>query len=106
MAHTPGPWKMTEILDDEGGPPVYRIEAATTLFLTVAPCSDGYVPGQNAANAYLIAAAPDLLAVCEAILPGIESEARCASMWSDRIAAKQKASMLRAAIAKANGSPP
>lgn len=62
--HTPGPWEIRELPPDNCGElePIYRIEGEPTLFLTIAPCSDGYVPGQNKANAYLIAAAPDLLA--------------------------------------------
>ena len=68
--HTPGPWKLTELPWECDGQsePIYRVDGESTLFLSVAPCSDGYVPGQNEANAHLIAAAPDLLAACEAVL--------------------------------------
>ena len=61
--HTPGPWELKEFEDTEGGNPWYRIEGKSTLHLEVVECSDGYVPGQNKANARLIAAAPDMLAM-------------------------------------------
>lgn len=69
--HSNGPWEMTEILDHEGGPPVYRVQAKSTLFLTVAPCADGYVPGENEANARLIASAPALLEEVERLYEDI-----------------------------------
>ena len=37
------------------------MSADTTLHLHVAPCDDGFVAGQNEANARLIAAVPELL---------------------------------------------
>jgi hypothetical protein len=60
--HTPGPWtvRCLDETDEE-----YRVEAASTLFVDISPCSDGYTPGQTKFNARLIAAAPDLLAACE-----------------------------------------
>lgn len=61
--YTEGPWELTEHEDREGGNPWYRITGESTLFLEVVECSDGYVPGQNKANAHLIAAAPELLAM-------------------------------------------
>jgi hypothetical protein len=72
--HTPGPWTLTELpLSNDGDlEPSFRIEGETTLFLTVSPCSDGYRPGENEANARLIAAAPDLLAVLERLLVAVE----------------------------------
>jgi len=64
VQHTPGPWLVTgpfdtnDYDDSEGW---YRIEAARTLDLRVCRSADGYVEGENEANARLIAAAPDLL---------------------------------------------
>jgi hypothetical protein len=64
--HTPGPWSVRclDEIDEE-----YRIEAASTLFVDISPCSDGYTPGQTKFNARLIAAAPELLAVCRKAEP-------------------------------------
>lgn len=111
--HTPGPWTLTEIPDHEGGNPAYRIEGESTLFLTVAECSDGYIPGQNEANAHLIAAAPDLLAAHEPEADGPDF----LDWLADRIvhiyrespdtdfvlALRRKAAKARDAIAKARG---
>ncbi len=58
--HTPGPWHLQELPYDDA----FRISGESTLHLTVTECADGYIPGQNEANAHLIAAAPDLLAAC------------------------------------------
>ncbi|MFO0447419.1 MAG: hypothetical protein ACK52I_01800 [Pseudomonadota bacterium] len=53
--HTPGPWKRS-----------YRnITANGVIVARVLPAEGG--PEQEAANARLIAAAPDLLAACEAV---------------------------------------
>jgi hypothetical protein len=46
-----------------GEEPWFYVGADTTLHLQVVACPDGYVIGENAANARLIAAAPDLLDV-------------------------------------------
>lgn len=56
-AATPGPWHLSGRLGPrDGSEGFYRISAASTLSLEVRPCADGYVPGQNAANAAHIAA--------------------------------------------------
>ena len=62
--HTPGPWTMSRPMGTghlEGREPWFRVSADRTLHLQVAACPDGYVAGENEANARLIAAAPDLL---------------------------------------------
>jgi len=62
--HTPGPWTMSSPMGagrDEGREPWFWVSADRTLHLQVAPCPDGYVAGENEANARLIAAAPELL---------------------------------------------
>jgi len=71
------PWTI-EPLNDEGTEPCFRISAESTLFLEVCPCADGYVPGQNAANAHLIFAARDLLDAAETLLEhfGVELDRR------------------------------
>ena len=89
VKHTPGPWDVeheTEIIAAEG----QRIAEADTR-------SINFVDGEANANAHLIAAAPDLLAACEA-----------AKAIIDCICEEGEADLcvrcvLRAAIAKARG---
>ena len=60
--HTPGPWAMSRPMGTEhlrGAEPWFWVSADRTLHLRVAACADGYVVGENEANARLIAAAPD-----------------------------------------------
>jgi hypothetical protein len=89
-AHTPGPWQVTA-----------RGRIAGDGHLLVM-CDTGYVsPAEEAANARLIAAAPDLLAACRA------AEARYAAMWGvggGKTGAERD--QIRAAIAKATGQEP
>ena len=70
MSHTPGPWMVT---DDGLGVCVatgnYKTEGTDDW--TIADCQHGWC--QCEANARLIAAAPELLEACEAVLPTIES---------------------------------
>lgn len=104
--HTPGPWSIQRLPTDGDDEPSFRIDGESTLFLRVAACADGYVPGQNEANALLIAAAPELLGFCADVEkgPGEEGEAidfyRVAE-WINSIADRA-----RALITKATGSPP
>lgn len=59
--HSPEPWTLTELRPEEGEQePCYRLEAESTLFVTIAPCSDGFKFGQNQANAYLLWSSPDM----------------------------------------------
>ena len=70
MQHTPGPWHMTGPMGTghlKGREPWFWVTAERTLHLQVAACSDGYVIGENEANARLIAAAPDLLECLRAV---------------------------------------
>jgi hypothetical protein len=110
--YTTGPWTLTEFEDHEGGNPWYRIEGDSTLFLEMVECSDGYIPGQNKANAHLIAAAPDLLEAHQS-----DSGPDFLDWLADRIVEvygespnvdfvltlKRKAAKARAAILKATG---
>ena len=62
--HTPAPWTMSVPMGTghlEGREPWFWVSADRTLHLQVMACPDGYVCGENEANARLIAAAPDLL---------------------------------------------
>jgi hypothetical protein len=65
--HTPGPWTLSEFTNATNGEPWFRVHGAHTLLLEIRPDPDGYMTGVNAANARLIAAAPDLLATLEMV---------------------------------------
>jgi len=61
--HTPGPWNVTEVCLSLHGEPLRQIEAETVMVADVyADCDEGM------GNAQLIAAAPDLLAACQAFI--------------------------------------
>ena len=73
--HTPGPWivhnlsaavKAGNVRPGADGT-AFRITADRTLCIELRADSDGYVIGENAANARLIAAAPELLQALETI---------------------------------------
>jgi len=69
--HSPGPWEMSGPMGTEhlrGQEPWFYIYAEHTLHLRVVACSDGYIRGENEANARLIAAAPELLESLQALL--------------------------------------
>ncbi len=89
--HTPGPWRAWH--DSYGR---FQIIAGG---LPLDPERDGAQPGEGAANAALIAAAPDLLAALEQI---VNLDLGCASLEDKREADAIFASA-REAIAKANG---
>jgi hypothetical protein len=59
--HTPGPWKVANDVDVQAGP------SGCLAYVSVAG-GRGRTLGEAAANAKLCAAAPDLLAACEAML--------------------------------------
>ena len=97
--HTPGPWIVrTDLQFDHGGAIVSSTyDCYDNCSNLVAICDVQSMP--NAANARLIAAAPDMLAALEIISqswPAHDSES--ASPVADAMAAKA-----RAAIAKARG---
>ena len=54
MKHTPGPWRVHGLDLEMNGE-----------IVGIAPAPDGATLGEKAANAALIAAAPELLAACE-----------------------------------------
>jgi hypothetical protein len=111
MKNTPGPWTLSR-LKSGGGEPSFRIDGDPTLLLFVSACSDGFVIGQNEANANLIATAPDLLAELQSsvemmvnaldnmayLFPAKTPEAQA---WRDML--KTKVREARAVIAKATG---
>ena len=85
--YTPGPWHVAPVhYPDRAHPEVY---ASTRRIAR--PCTSDAVPSpESDANAQLIAAAPDLLAACEAVLIG----------WTDHSDLRDQ---VQAAVAKAHG---
>lgn len=112
--HTPGPWECTtrdwrgeetdrgvyihgdarETCDDETGEPDGTV--ATSVAIVV---GDREVPAVWA-SAHLIAASPDLLAACEAMLAQLD---RLRTLWGYDPAPRRLMDAMRAAVAKARG---
>jgi hypothetical protein len=93
-AHTPGPWNVKYELNVDG--PNRRGIALTNIYSTNGP-DELDVIEENKANAQLIAAAPDLLAACEALLAERPETAGFMAWMNDR------EDQVRAAVAKARG---
>lgn len=96
--HTPGPWNVehdTEIIAAEGK----RIAEADTR-------SINFVNGEANANASLIAAAPDLLAACEAVAlrHGDDGLCWCVIPIPAGTAHHMSCQRMRGAIKKARGT--
>lgn len=89
-AHTPGPWKVGPTFDNDGVPEIVieRLTPAGNLVIAVAL---GGLKGQEA-NARLIAAAPELLAV-------VQELEESAAYWSEYDVPLGIVDRLRAAIA-------
>jgi len=64
--HTPGPWETLKIA--ERGVVDYAIYPSNQIGFNVAKVLDGGSECETASNARLIAAAPELLDVCEAFI--------------------------------------
>jgi hypothetical protein len=98
MQHTPGPWKILEVMGEkfvaadpyEGHPYFNRTR-------TIEIMSDEDYPTKDA-DIYLIAAAPNLLAMCKLIMAEWESDARSTQCFDSRIITGT-----RLAIQKAEG---
>lgn len=88
--HTPGPWS----LHKRG--PAERYEVQHGIPGNWSPICVTFCGSQQEANARLIAAAPELLDICESILAEVDYEGL--QLESGR------AAKLRAAIAKATGT--
>lgn len=101
--HTPGVWGCLGMLVET--PPakeqLRRIDSGELPMKVVVICStenSGYIPREEAeANARLIAAAPDLLEACQAILAEHDNPNGHAILFDS------VADILRAAVAKATG---
>lgn len=112
--HTPGPWQVRgEIKSgaasrapiDEWCGSVYPQRKdynyrGEVCFLQSSNCIKGVTSAEAAANAHLIAAAPDLLAACEEVLALMDDHnVNAPNKWSAAV------DQMRAAIAKAKGQP-
>jgi hypothetical protein len=86
ICHTPGPWKAIMAYG-------YRIEAAGGKVVAKLP-THCPLTAENPANAYLIAAAPELLDVCQAVLAEIDNHSDIPD---------HDKQLLRDAIARATG---
>lgn len=90
--HTRGPWTVANAVDIRNGRTFpFAVDAERTRIANIFATHPD-MEHESKANAYLIAAAPELLEACQSILKDGED-------WLSEDAAK----MLRAAIAKAKG---
>ena len=99
MAHTPGPWFVNDDCIEAGGPEGPRD-------VTLAVVQGHPHNAARAANARLIAAAPDLLAACEAVANDCERilDGDDFSGMSDADLFRAFLDTLRPVIAKAEGA--
>ena len=92
-AHTPGPWSLGDCDGLTILGPRTRFKDGRRALACVATCDNSEKPDEDAANARLISAAPDLLAAAVAALTIVLRECPNGSIAHD----------LRAAISKAEG---
>lgn len=99
--HTPGPWSLERVpIQSRGGSnTAYKIGPFTCcLYDDWRPREAGTSEGENAANARLMAAAPDLLAACKMALRDVGDGGP-----SSDYASAYTVSQIKAAIARAEG---
>lgn len=90
-AHTRGPWQLSNAT------PAGRFVGSSPDGVLGIAMAFGDTPDEQDANARLIAAAPDLLEACQAILTLLEQG------QADTLTLEHDGAYLRAAIAKAEG---
>jgi hypothetical protein len=100
MPHTPGPWFAGT---DEDAHVIYNADESEVVADTLREDGDAET---EAANARLVAAAPDLLAACESVLLLIDGRGLggldvLGQFYADRC--DEEAAKVRAALAKAKG---
>lgn len=96
--HTPGPWGVThQTLTDQSWDVVSEAISGGICVATCGCCESE--SSHIAANAHLIAAAPELLQACKAVLAWIESHSD--EEWRHDHAGSEE--VLQSAIAKAEG---
>lgn len=100
--HTPGPWRIVNGNVVRNDAEADFVRATTTSLVLNPPKRRRISAGERKANAALIAAAPDLLAACEAVQSSLTMMLPyTAGMWQKNVQAS--IDTLRAAIAKATG---
>lgn len=90
--HTPGPWTFYAKLSGSETHRGFKLVSLKFLIGELIPIDEDGLEGK--ANAYLIAAAPDMLEALEAMLQAFVPVSRCQAETTDKA---------RAAIAKAKG---
>lgn len=99
IRYTPGPWSIYRLVDAPGGCPVVHLSCSNRGSVARVVVGANGSPGDEGDDLRLIAAAPDLLAACEAVLAEIERRPASQAGHLDTQA-------LREAIAKARGERP
>ena len=103
--HTPGPWQYVF----EGGTTAFITESDGSTIICIRTTENTTAHKNLAANARLIAAAPDLLSLAKLVLRGLESGAIKArptidiDLDAEQVDMRPLAVIARAAIAKAEG---
>ena len=95
MEHTPGKWTVFEVRPDYGDTQAFDVITAGSWNVAQVHYWGDY-DARHAANACLIAAAPDLLAACDAIMADYDR----VGLWPF---GESTLEAIRAAIAKARG---
>ena len=90
--HTPGRWNYHDYSEE------FIIDCGDIFGAVILPVGNDFPREEQLANARLIAAAPDLLAALENVLPDLEHYVRTHGAGPDR-----RLELARAAIAKAKG---
>ena len=101
MNHTPGPWQVAKVSRAD----VWQIWGADESTVACTVLNGGVLanPGKGAANAALIAAAPELLAVAQETVDALRRCLSADGSWTDCPAAHKRTLLDRAedAVAKA-----
>lgn len=101
MAHTPGPWTYSLETQSDGSAENFSVESNGISFLGACSCCNGTHIDENAeANAWLIVAAPELLAA----LREAEETFRVIGEEGPSLTALELADKYAALIAKATGA--
>lgn len=99
VEHTPGPWHFDRDLDPENEPVIWSSDGFNVATVETGAARD---EDQIVANAHLIAAAPELLAVCREALKTYEGvQFFIARTGVDTTEVDKRVTQMRAAIAKA-----
>lgn len=96
MNHSSGPWKIQDLGERTGYPNWHSFAVRTekeNVHLATVGNIDRYFEGKELANAKLMAAAPDLLAACRAVLTRQDWPVGTCKIKQQLIAAVEKATL-------------